>query len=153
MKKHQEIKKRAYEHCKQFVSNRLSRISKQIQEVQESLTSETKSSAGDKHETGRAMVQLEREKLGNQLAECEKMQELLHRVQPDSQNTIGGMGALIETANQYYYIAISAGAITYEGIPIYCISPATPIGKLLLGKTVGETFLFNGNIFSVLSIS
>lgn len=99
------------------------------------------------------MLQLEREKQGNQLAECEKMQELLHRVQPDSQNTIGGMGALIETANQYYYIAISAGAITTEGVPIYCISPATPIGKLLLGKTAGETFLFNGNPFSVLSIS
>jgi transcription elongation GreA/GreB family factor len=153
LKKHREIKKRAYEHCREFVSNRLSRISKQIQEVQESLTSETKSSAGDKHETGRAMLQLEREKLGNQLAESEKMQELLHRVRPDSLNSMGGLGALVETEDRYYYIAISAGAITTERLPIYCISPATPIGQLLLGKTTGESFLFNGNAFSVLSIS
>src|SRR6056297_2000000 len=153
LKKHLEIKKIAYQHCEDFVSNRSSRLKKQVKELEEALTSETKSSAGDKHETGRAMVQLEREKLGNQLAECEKMEELLNRVQTDSKNSIGGMGALIETANQYYYIAISAGEVTWDGVSIYCISPATPIGKLLLGKTVGETFSFNGNTFSVLSIS
>lgn len=131
----------------------MSRIKKQIADVQESLTSETKSSAGDKHETGRAMVQLEREKLGTQLAETEKMQLVMHRILPDTTNTIAGMGALIATNGPYYYIAISAGEVTFEGATIYCISPATPIGKGLLGKSAGESLSFKGKDLSLLSIS
>ncbi|WP_243641657.1 GreA/GreB family elongation factor [Maribacter algicola] len=153
MKKKLEIKKVAYQHCLDFVSGRLSRLKKQIQEVQESLTSETKSTAGDKHETGRAMVQLEREKLGTQLAETEKMQLVMNRVKPGSQNRLAGMGALIETNGPYYYIAISSGEVKFENNAIYCISPATPIGKLLLGKSAGEIISFNGKDFSLLSIS
>lgn len=153
MKKHPEIKKRAYDHCKEFVSGRISRLHEQIRELETALTSETKSSAGDKHETGRAMVQLEREKLGSQLAETEKMLELLRRVRPDSHHNIGSMGALVETAEHYYYIAISAGEVQWNGLSIFCISPATPIGKLLLGISPGDTFSFNGKAFPVLSIS
>ena len=42
---------------------------KGILDAQNGLQSESKSSAGDKHETGRAMLQLEAEKLGKQLQE------------------------------------------------------------------------------------
>lgn len=66
------LKKDAYNFCVLFVNERLARIQGQIKELETALTSETKSSAGDKHETGRAMIQLEREKLGQQLAELEK---------------------------------------------------------------------------------
>ena len=71
MKNSQEIKRQLYSQCVDFVEERLSNIQNQIRAIQESLTSETKSSAGDKHETGRAMLQLEREKAGQQLAEVE----------------------------------------------------------------------------------
>lgn len=153
MKKNKEIKEAAYHHCKEFVRVRLDRLKKQIGEIEEALTQETKSSAGDKHETGRAMLQLEREKLGSQLAQCEKMHEVLHRIKPSSMNKVVGMGALVETDGPGYYIAISAGHFEYRNTLIYCISPATPIGKLLLRKSVGDTFSFNGNICSILSIS
>ena len=39
-------------------------MKKSILELQQSLDSETKSSAGDKHETGRAMLQIDLEKAG-----------------------------------------------------------------------------------------
>ncbi len=71
----ESLKRDAYDYCFQFVSRKLDRIQVQIRELEQSLTSETKSSAGDKHETGRAMIQLEREKLGQQLSELEKTQQ------------------------------------------------------------------------------
>lgn len=61
--------------CLEFIDNRFKTVQNTIQEIQESLLSEAKSSAGDKHETGRAMLQLEREKAGNQLAEINKIKE------------------------------------------------------------------------------
>ena len=73
MSKDTNIKLELYNKCLAFTQDRLNTINKTIQELQESLTSETKSSAGDKHETGRAMLQLEREKAGQQLAEIKKL--------------------------------------------------------------------------------
>jgi len=81
------LKNEAYNYCGQFVAERLGRIQRQIKELETALTSETKSSAGDKHETGRAMIQLEREKLGQQLSELEKTQQLLSKVPKDKQQS------------------------------------------------------------------
>ena len=75
-----ELKQQLYKLCQDFVENRKKTVQKNINEIQESLTSETKSSAGDKHETGRAMLQLEREKVGHQLAEIEKLEEMKKKI-------------------------------------------------------------------------
>jgi hypothetical protein len=74
------IKKELYNQCFSFIENRLLTVKKTMAEIQESLLSETKSSAGDKHETGRAMLQLEREKAGNQLVEIIKIKDNLSLV-------------------------------------------------------------------------
>ncbi|NQY06029.1 MAG: 3-oxoacyl-ACP synthase, partial [Flavobacteriaceae bacterium] len=75
-----QIKKKLYQACEAFLNERLSALQDIIINVQESLQSETKSSAGDKHETGRAMLQLEREKAGKQLEALQQQQELLAKV-------------------------------------------------------------------------
>ena len=75
MKSKLELKKELYNQCSDFIEHRLLAIKSTINDIQESLDSETKSSAGDKHETGRAMLQLDREKLGQQLAEIQKLNE------------------------------------------------------------------------------
>jgi len=74
------IKKQLYKKCICFVAERLQTIKNAIDEVQESLTTETKSSAGDKHETGRAMLQIEREKLGQQLASIQTLEQTLQKI-------------------------------------------------------------------------
>ena len=65
------IKQELFGQCQNFVNSKLDTIRQTINELQQALNSETKSSAGDKHETGRAMIQLEREKMGRQLAEVQ----------------------------------------------------------------------------------
>ncbi|MFT5735923.1 MAG: transcription elongation GreA/GreB family factor [Maribacter sp.] len=136
------LKEAAFKHCKTFVAERLGRLNSQAKEISDALTSETKSSAGDKHETGRAMLQLEREKLGTQLADAEKMQALLHKVPANTTSTSVGLGTIVKTTTRTYFIAISAGECTYENQRVFCISPATPIGKLVMGKQIGDSFTF-----------
>ena len=51
-----------------------------MDELSSSLGKETKSTAGDKHETGRAMVQREMEQAGDRLARCEALQTVAIRL-------------------------------------------------------------------------
>ncbi len=141
---HDNLKRQAYGFCKDFAENRIKRINKSIKAVGSSLASETKSSAGDKHETGRAMLQLEREKLGRQLFEAEKMLGQLQRIKTGKDSAVVILGSLVTTNEANYYIAISAGRFEWENEAVYCISANTPIGKILMGKTKGSGFHFNG---------
>lgn len=136
-------KQELQEFCKEHVNGRISRIQKDIDNIQESLASETKSSAGDKHETGRAMLQLEREKLGQQLQEAEKMGVILSRISISYKAKTVVLGSLVETSKADYFMAVSAGEFTTGKESIFCISGGTPIGQLLLGKSIGDVITFN----------
>lgn len=146
------VKQELYNQCLQFIENRFQTIKKTISEIQESLTSETKSSAGDKHETGRAMLQLEREKAGNQLAEIQKIKEILSKVDVSKTSKSIGLGSVVYTSKANYFIAISAGVLKVQEDSFYAISSNTPIGQLLLGKTIGDVVKFRDEKFKVESV-
>lgn len=135
-------KQELYKLCVRRIEERVSAINKSISEVQKSLLSETKSSAGDKHETGRAMLQLEREKLGKQLAEALKVKNALLKIDIKKAASKVALGSTVYTTQLNYFIAISAGELHIENTKFYAISPNTPIGKLLMGKAVGDTVFF-----------
>jgi hypothetical protein len=138
------LKEALFKKCEKFIDHRLLIIQNTINEIQKSLLTETKSSAGDKHETGRAMLQLEREKAGKQLLEIQKTKEILSKIDPKNTSELVCLGVVVYTSASNYYLAISAGKIKVEDEPFYAISAGTPIGKLLLSKTVGETIVFGG---------
>ena len=147
-----EIKQALYEQCAVLVSNRLETVKKQIAQIQESLSSETKSTAGDKHETGRAMLQLEREKAGQQLAEINKIKEVLSRIDVKIASKKVGLGSVVFTSQANYFVAVSLGELKVNDVAFYAISPSTPIGQLLLGKGVLDAIDFRGNSFKILDI-
>jgi len=116
------------------------------------MTSETKSSAGDKHETGRAMLQLEREKAGNQLAEIQKVKDVLSRIDVTKSSKQVRLGSLVYTSQANYFIAVSAGEINIDSTIYYAISPSTPIANLLLSKSVGDKVIFRDNTIIIKQI-
>tara|TARA_R110000868_G_scaffold68753_1_gene203313 strand:- start:128 stop:583 length:456 start_codon:yes stop_codon:yes gene_type:complete len=148
----QSIKRQLFDFCKDFADKRVSRIRKEMADFKESLDDETKSSAGDKYETGRAMLQLELEKSGVQLAEAEKMNKVLDLVNIKTQANFVGLGNLVKTTKANYFLAISAGEFKGVGISVYCISSETPIGKLLFTKQVNDVVSFNDNEIKILEI-
>ena len=146
------VKEQLYEECKKFLYGRLNTVVERIANIQESLQSETKSSAGDKHETGRAMLQLEREKAGNQLSDIEKQQELFSKVTIDVSSEVARLGSLIITDNGVYFLAISVGAIIINTNTYYAISPSSPIGRILLGKKEKDVLVFNNKTIIITGI-
>jgi len=142
-------KQKLYKYCLEFIDARLQTVQNHIAEIQNSLLSETKSSSGDKHETGRAMLQLEREKAGQQLAEIQKLNEIISKIDINKTGNTISLGSLIITSKANYFIAISAGEISIENIDYYCISANTPIGQLLIGKTKGDKLSFRDLKFEI----
>ncbi len=143
------LKLELYQLCESFIEKRFKTIQKTIEELHASLLSETKSSAGDKHETGRAMLQLEREKAGQQLAEIQKQSQLLDRINISKPSKIIRPGSLVYTTNVNYFITVSAGELKQGEQSFYAISLHTPIAKLLLGKTIGDQIAFRDQEFII----
>lgn len=143
------VKELLYNSCLEIVNERQERIQDTFSGIQEAMFSETKSSAGDKHETGRAMLQLEREKLGKQLAEIQKVKEILFKVDPTSEASQGCLGSVIYTTQANYFISVSVGEVSANNSTFYAIATNTPIGKLLLGKKVGDAITFRTQSFVI----
>ena len=146
------IKKTLFDHCKAHLEKKMGVLEQQKKSLQKDLTSETKSSAGDKHETGRAMIQLEREKLGNQIREIELNYQRLNTVKDVKTSTIISLGSLIFTDKANYYVAIAADSCEVNSKVFYCISSQSPIGKLLIGKKINESIMFNNIKSTILEI-
>lgn len=146
------IKKELYRVCHEFVQNKLDTIEKTILSNKNALNAETKNSAGDKHETGRAMLQLEMEKAGQQLVEVQKMQEQLNKINLQTEVNNVHLGSLVKTSAATYFIAVSKGQIKVENEIYFGISSQSPIGKLLLGKVVGDVVVFRNQQIKILKI-
>ena len=148
------LKQNILSHCEQLTQKRLLGIRTNIADIVESLTAETKSSAGDKHETDRAMMDIEREQLGARLQIAEQQEQILKSIrQRDIKpSKIIHIGSLVKTNKASYYIAVSIGAITINGNAVYVISKESPIGTLLMNKTEGDVVSFNSEEIIVLDV-
>jgi transcription elongation GreA/GreB family factor len=143
-----------YALCHEFIDNRIKTIREAMQETQASADQESKSSAGDKYETGLSMMQLDMEKQAEQLNEAIRTRNSLEQVKLLDEISANGNGAVkpgsaVETNNGNFYIAISAGQLKVNNQVYFAVSPATPIGSKLMGLKTGESFSFNGKNFTV----
>lgn len=121
-------------------------------ELQEGLSSEAKSTAGDKHETGRAMLQLELEKLGNQLHEAQKNLAILNKCRFLERKSTVQSGSIVQTNKGLFFISIGLGHLKNEKAELFVISPSAPLSQLLLGKGTGMEFQWNGQMFRIEAI-
>ena len=144
-----EVKNVLMGRCSQEVEKRFQKIKKVLDDIKVSLLEESKSSAGDKHETGRAMLQIERENAGNQLREIENLQSLIRKIDIVSVSDYARLGSLIYTNHGIYFISISIGEVKVEDENYYCIALQSPIGNLLSGKNVGDRFSLNQRDFII----
>ena len=140
-------------YCQQHIAQRLGTITQAQEAIRQALDEETKSTAGDKHETGRAMMQLEQEKLSVQLAEVRQLQQVLDRIQLEDLPPGIGEGSMVKTSQGNYFIAISAGKLELENGLYYLVSLASPIGAALAGHKAGEHISFRGQQVSILEVA
>jgi len=136
-----------------YIEARLTASTEAIQSAQQSAGEDTKSSAGDKYETGREMMQQETNRNMAQLAEANKLKIALSQVPANAPPaSVVQVGSLVITNSGKFYIAISAGALLYNNETYFAVSMASPIGMQLKGKAVGDHFILNNKAYSIQSI-
>jgi len=123
------------------LSEKINNLEKLIAETRAS-SNDTKSSMGDKYETGREMLQQEINNLQIQLNEVLKQQDFLKTVLP-KQSDKAEKGAIVKTEKGLFFISVSLGEITCENQKIICISPESPLAKAMYGKQENESFSLN----------
>jgi transcription elongation GreA/GreB family factor len=148
----QLIKPQLHALCLAYVQERINACQAAIQAAQESANSETKSSAGDKYETGRAMAQNERDRNTVQLRQAQQLQGELQRINPELPCDTVRPGALVHTSMGVFYLGISAGKLTVEGKDYFAVSAAAPVAAALAGKRAGESAVFNGKQVKIAAI-
>ena len=138
--------------CAAFIEERIAAARTAMQAAQESSSSETKSSAGDKYETGREMANAERDRNAAHMRQAQQLQAELGRISPDAACDTVRPGALVSTSLGRFYISISAGKLETDGTECFAVSAAAPVAVALKGKRAGEEVLFNGKPVRVLAV-
>lgn len=137
------LKRAVHEQCLALLAQRITDMQVEVDSLRTS-ESDTKSSAGDKHETGRAMAQLEIEKHLSSIALARDMVASLERLDPDQHSTKAVLGALVATDTGRYYIAVPFGRIRAKEMDVHVISPQAPLALAFARTPIGGTARFNG---------
>jgi transcription elongation GreA/GreB family factor len=147
-----QIKQQLYQLVAEQILSRINDAETAIAEARKASENDTKSSAGDKYETGRAMMQQEIDLNSRQLLEARKLQALLQQINADTIHYVAQTGSLVETNQGDFYLAVGSGALFLDGKKYFAISAASPMGLQLKGKKAGDDFKLNGKEFKILSV-
>jgi transcription elongation GreA/GreB family factor len=141
-----------YHACLERLDQTIVAATKAMNDVQDDANQETKSSAGDKYETSRAMLQQEKDKHALQLAQALDLRQQLERLDPAVSYSDIQLGSLVRTSEGDYYLAVSLGKMQVEGKTVYVLSAAAPLGQVLLHQKVGDTIVFQGRKIEILAL-
>ena len=148
-----EIDKRElHQLCVANVQQHIDELEKEIKSIQESKFNETKSTAGDKYETTRAMMQAEEDRLKLRMnVACQNLNRLM-QLDLESNTAQAAPGKLIITDQYAYFLSIALGNLMINQHPVYCVSIESPIGKALLGASQGDQIEFNNQTLKIKKI-
>lgn len=145
----QEIKTSLYQLCLNFIEERIETAKFALKQAREASNDDTKSSAGDKYETSREMMQQDIDRNKRLLIDAEENQKVLTSLKDAPFSETARNGSLVYTNHGNFYLSISAGQLHLDTETIFAVSAVSPIGKLLLGKRNADTFDFNGKKYTV----
>lgn len=134
-------KSKILEAVKSRIAEKIQKLEKLIEETRAS-NNDTKSSMGDKYETGREMLQQEINNLQRQLNESLNQQSIVQKISSDPSSKVQN-GALVKTDKGLFYISASAGEIMVDQQKIMTVSAESPLAKAMYGLTEKQNFSVN----------
>lgn len=134
----------------QILDEKIIHFENMIEDLRASNT-DTKSSMGDKYETSREMLQQEVMRVQKQLANVQEQKQILSRMR-DTTNKNIAFGSIVKTSVGNFVIAISIGKFKVDEETYISVSEQTPLAQQLIGKTIGDTFLFQQKEAQILEV-
>jgi hypothetical protein len=146
------MKQQIIQHYNHYLNDRINSLREMIVDLTEDSLNDAKGSAGDKHETGLAMMHLEQEKLNKKLLELLDAQNKFLKIDYSIVSNQVILGSLIEANDTYFLMVVALPKIEVEGKHVFGMSPQSPLGELFMGRKIIDSITFNGKNYSITSI-
>lgn len=147
------LKQTIYQYCLQVISNNIQALQLNLADLRQSAANETKSSAGDKYETARAMLHIEQENTHRQLTEALAQQTILQNINITAQPSRIALGSLVTTNQGLLFISVALGKLKIDNTTVIALSPQSPLGTQLLGLAAGQSVAINSKIYQIEGVS
>ena len=145
-----QLKKELLYGCRRFVKEKTQQLEVAMKAARDAGNDETKSSTGDKHETGKAMMQLEQEKIGIQLGEMQQLYKILDGIPIVLSKSKITAGSVVLTNHGMFYISVAAGKISFDNLSFIAISGLSPLGQLFLNTSIGLVVEFRSTYYTII---
>ena len=146
------IKQQIHAHYIDTINSKILMLQQTLAYLKESGSNETKSTAGDKHETALAMLQIEQTNTRAQLHDAQEQRSVLIIIKPDIITKKVLPGSYVKTNKGNFYISVALGKLIIDGETVMAISPQSPLGAKLMGCCVNDTVTINTHTYLVESI-
>lgn len=146
------LKQTIYNHYLLGVNDKIKMLQQVLGDLKDSAANETKSTAGDKHETALAMLQIEQRNVGAQLGDVLDKKALLLKINPlvSVQRIVSG--SLVKTNRGYFYVSAALGKLTVNDISVTALSTQSPLGMKLMGLSINDNVQINNTNYIIESI-
>ncbi len=146
------LKQKIHHHYLQAVTNKIAQLQQVLAGLKESGANETKSTAGDKHETALAMLQIEQANVRQQLKETQEQLAILHKIDAALTTVAIVNGSLVKTNRGYLFLSAALGKAVVADVAVTALSAQSPLGKQLLQLKTGQAAEVNNNKYVIESI-
>jgi chaperonin cofactor prefoldin len=151
MKTNMKLKEKLLAHCKNEVESQISNAKTAMDASQKTANEETKSTVGDKYETTRAMMHIQKDNYAAQLATALNCKKELSKIDISEKSRVQG-GAVVITSVGSFFIASSSEDIEIDDEEYTPISIESPIGAALKGLCKNESADFRGRKIDVMDV-
>lgn len=143
------LKKKIHQSCLIMLQEKIQQTELEMHELVSGASNDSKSTAGDKHETARAMMQREQENLGKQLNDLRQQKTTFERIPTETNLNFVSQGSLIKTSRGYFYLALALGKIHIDELDIFVLSSHSPLGQKLLGCKKQDSVSINQSTYVI----
>jgi len=144
-------KKNIKDSLEQLIANKIQSLLEDVKLIDDSAANETKSSAGDKYETSRAMLQQEKDKKLGQLDLWHSHMATLKLIDTAKHETVQ-FGSVVITLSNVLYVAAPVGKFQSQGKQIFAISIEAPLYRVLAGYGKDDQVSFNGALIKIVDV-
>jgi hypothetical protein len=143
------FKQTVYQEFLKSLNEKIDSFQNTIDELSISVMNETKSTAGDKHETALSMLQADQSRMAEHLYEAVDNKTIFSQINIDEQQDTIRSGSLVKTTHGYFFISIALPKIKVDNIQIIAISPQSPLGEKLIGLKKGDCIEMNSIVHCI----
>ena len=143
------LKQKIYSHYLRLINEKINMLQLVLADLKESGANETKSTAGDKHETALAMLQIEQANKRTQLQEVLNQKAVLEKIDASLSPEIVVTGSLIRTNRGLFFMSVALGKLLVDNINTIALSPQSPLGQKLMHLRAGDSISFNNATYQI----